>query len=181
MERNRAYGRLRYATDEDFREKRLAEGKLPEVKERKRLTALKSSRKKRAEDPEGYRAKKARGMRELRVKNPEFAQAQNKNTKGWAKRNPGAVKVGKLARRAREIGAAGAFTQAEWHALLESFANTCPRCGRSDEPLTADHIVPLACGGSNDISNIQPLCRLCNCKKGTKTVRYNPWPTEGNE
>jgi len=27
-------------------------------------------------------------------------------------------------------------------------------------------------GGSNDVSNLQPLCRPCNSKKHTRTVDY---------
>lgn len=35
-----------------------------------------------------------------------------------------------------------------------------------------DHVVPVLFGGSNDISNIQPLCRSCNSSKGASTVDY---------
>ena len=42
----------------------------------------------------------------------------------------------------------------------------CFRCGRTAEAhgvvLVVDHVVPQKWGGSNDISNLQPLCEDCN-------------------
>jgi hypothetical protein len=38
--------------------------------------------------------------------------------------------------------------------------------------LTRDHILSLSNGGTDDITNIQPLCVQCNSKKSTKTIRY---------
>lgn len=46
----------------------------------------------------------------------------------------------------------------------------CQGCGRcqTEMPLEVDHIIPLAKGGSNDLSNLQTLCRGCNGSKGAK-------------
>lgn len=46
----------------------------------------------------------------------------------------------------------------------------CQSCGKtkSETNLTIDHIIPLALGGSNDISNLQTLCLSCNSKKKHK-------------
>lgn len=43
----------------------------------------------------------------------------------------------------------------------------CKSCGKTaqESELTIDHIIPLAKGGSNDISNLQTLCLTCNGKK----------------
>ena len=47
----------------------------------------------------------------------------------------------------------------------------CQSCGKANEEtnLTIDHIIPLARGGQNDISNLQTLCFTCNLQKTDKT------------
>ncbi|MBD2496042.1 HNH endonuclease [Nostoc sp. FACHB-280] len=47
----------------------------------------------------------------------------------------------------------------------------CQSCGKTDleTNLTIDHIIPLARGGQNDISNLHTLCLTCNLKKSDKT------------
>jgi hypothetical protein len=47
------------------------------------------------------------------------------------------------------------------------------------ELLHVDHVVPLARGGLNDVTNLQLLCEECNLKKGAAranaSTRYEPW------
>jgi len=77
-------------------------------------------------------------------------------------------------RRTRQIQNGGFHTPTEWKKLKEKNNYTCLCCGRKepDIKLTKDHIIPVSKGGTNNISNIQPLCNYCNVKKYTKTIRY---------
>ena len=43
------------------------------------------------------------------------------------------------------------------------YGKPCIVCGKPSD--TIDHIVPISCGGTNDIENLQPMCRSCNSKK----------------
>jgi 5-methylcytosine-specific restriction endonuclease McrA len=70
-------------------------------------------------------------------------------------------------RRVMKIGNGGSHTLEEWINVKVRNAYLCAICGEADfnARLTEDHIIPLTRGGSDDISNIQPLCNSCNCKK----------------
>ena len=87
----------------------------------------------------------------------------------WKRNNPNSILQYKHKRRS--IESQEHFTAEEWQRLLEKSGSRCLACG-SSEKLSADHVIPLSQGGSNSIENIQVLCVLCNCKKGTKVIDY---------
>ena len=100
-------------------------------------------------------------------------QRSSQRTCQWQRNNPEKVKAKASCRRARKKQSSGSFTASEWTELCRLYNNVCLCCGSSAK-LCADHIVPLSRGGSNSISNIQPLCISCNSKKHTKTIDYRP-------
>jgi hypothetical protein len=63
------------------------------------------------------------------------------------------------------------YTDTQWIELCDRYGWRCLACGKQRK-LTADHVVSVYQGGSDDISNIQPLCKSCNSKKGARTIDY---------
>ena len=57
------------------------------------------------------------------------------------------------------------------HEVFKRDGYKCRECGASKDEtsLEIDHIVPVARGGTNDINNLQTLCRECNRMKHTDT------------
>lgn len=49
----------------------------------------------------------------------------------------------------------------------------CQSCGKkaTETQLNVDHIIPLAKGGSNDLSNLQTLCYQCKKAKSSRCDR----------
>lgn len=73
--------------------------------------------------------------------------------------------------RARQLGARGTITLAQWVMLCGLYGNRCLSCGQSHD-LEIDHIVPLEKGGTNTSDNLQPLCAPCNKKKGRSIENF---------
>ncbi len=87
----------------------------------------------------------------------------------WRRNNPEHHAILTQRYRARKFAAQGSHTAEEWRAILEHFNYQCAKC-QSTSDLTKDHIIPLSKGGSNEVENLQPLCRSCNAKKSNKIL-----------
>jgi 5-methylcytosine-specific restriction endonuclease McrA len=53
--------------------------------------------------------------------------------------------------------------------ILRRDSYKCSYCGRGDLPLTIDHVIPRAQGGSDSWENLVTACTFCNNKKGDRT------------
>lgn len=114
------------------------------------------------ENPEKVAVNSAR----YREKYPEEIKER---LRAYHKKNPHMGAASARRRRARLRGAEGSHTGAEIIALGKLQKWKCACCGKSiKDGYDADHIVPLAKGGSNYISNIQLLCETCNRRKAAK-------------
>jgi 5-methylcytosine-specific restriction endonuclease McrA len=129
---------------------------------RKKLNAMVADWAKRNKN----RIKKNNAARYLRDK-----ERIDKRNREYRKAHPEAANARTHKRRAAKTKAGGAYTSAQWIALCNKYHNRCLCCGKKKK-LTPDHVIPIAKGGSSNISNIQPLCMPCNAHKHTGTTDF---------
>jgi 5-methylcytosine-specific restriction enzyme A len=137
----------------------------PEVRERRRAWH---------KSPAAKAASKA-ALQAYRRKHPDLAREWHRN---YLRAHPEKNQEYCNRHRMRKLGNGGDFTAAAWTTLCAQYDYRCLACGRRTE-LTIDHIVPVSLGGSNDISNIQPLCQSCNSAKHDQVIDYRPRYTPG--
>jgi 5-methylcytosine-specific restriction endonuclease McrA len=151
------------------REKKNANGREWKAKNREKVLA--SSRRYERENADAQRERKHRSY----MQNREAVIARAVQ---WQRDNPEKHAENKRRRRERLAQAPGSHTTADWRALCRKYDNRCLCCGNTGR-IERDHIIPIIKGGSNDIENIQPLCRRCNCSKGQQTIDYRPTSAAG--
>ena len=129
----------------------------------------------RAANPEKVKAKKQRNYqrhRDVKVAKGRDWRAANivharEASKEWKLVHWNQHKTNSRNRRARVRNADGSHTGDQILDLLGKQRNRCAACRKElTSRYHADHVVPLARGGSNDIRNIQLLCPTCNDSKG---------------
>jgi len=152
---------IRNKTDYNLTKKEWRDSNKEKVKESRKKWAVKNKEKRNIITKrwsEKNREKRKEYFKKWRLDNLEKCRQYSRN------------------RRARIYEAFGSHIIGDWETLKAQYNWTCPACGKSEPEiqLTEDHIIPLVKGGSNNIENIQPLCKNCNSRKYTKIITYSP-------
>ena len=122
----------------------------------------------RARDKAYYEANKPRLLAQMTKYNRKNREAYNAKLRRWRRNNPDKVQVWVRNRRAKIKQSAGTHSLEDINRLLVAQGFRCVYCPAdlSDRAnREVDHIVPISRGGSNDVSNIQMLCKSCNRTK----------------
>jgi len=108
--------------------------------------------------------------------NPMDAEIKRRKAEEWReKKRLRACVDGRLRQsRLRAARLKGTHTDEEWKRLVAACYLSCVRCLRYGGKLSKDHIVPIYLGGSDAISNLQPLCQHCNGSKFSESYDWRP-------
>lgn len=107
--------------------------------------------------------------RKRRRENPDKVREAARR---WADKNKDKVREWHKVQMSRRRAQSGCHSVPEWRALLKQCNHKCVGCGCQPDMLERDHIIPVSQGGSDNISNIQPLCGTCNKRKGVQTINF---------
>lgn len=80
----------------------------------------------------------------------------------------------RLRRRLLEKLQGPGWTPQQWETLVRKYHHRCVCCRKKGLQLEPDHVEPIEKGGAHHITNIQPLCKRCNMRKGARYHDYRP-------
>ena len=127
------------------------------------LAARKANKEKIAARSKAY---KQANPDKIRADTRKWHAAHPEVVKNWRKANPEAYRAQVQTRHARMANAEGRHTAEELKAMFQRQRGRCAYCSKSiRDGYHVDHIVPLARGGSNWITNISLACARCNLTK----------------
>lgn len=110
-------------------------------------------------------------------KNPDYSRQYylrdkdnvRKRKQRWYKENPDKAKAYAHKRRALKLAAIGEFTKEDLQLAYHAQKGKCWHCSKHiGKKYHADHLIPLAKGGTNNPNNIVVSCAKCNSSKGAK-------------
>lgn len=125
-------------------------------------------------DGEGYarwRAKnQARRQATVESMRRRWFAANRFDSRVWHQQNRDLDTARRQSRRVEAIRTTiNDLSAAQWAWLLDAYGHRCAYCGEPCAALTPDHVVPLARGGHNTLSNVAPACLGCNTRKQART------------
>lgn len=74
-------------------------------------------------------------------------------------------------RKSRMDRADNDLTAAQWTSIQEAWGG-CAYCGKSDEAMQRDCVLPISRGGRYTVANVVPACRSCNASKSNEEVTH---------
>lgn len=86
------------------------------------------------------------------------AISQSKQAAVWEKTGGRCWYCGKQTRRV------------DWADVMNQRNKDGTKKSDNDHWFTIEHVIPLSLGGTNNIDNLLPACRKCNCTKNKKTI-----------
>ncbi|OYV54240.1 MAG: hypothetical protein B7Z76_15265, partial [Acidiphilium sp. 20-67-58] len=104
--------------------------------------------------------------RKYREANLEKCREANRQ---YALKKPHKFRDSANRRRARLAKAEGNYSNEDIQKIFIQQKGKCIIClvkFTKEKKYTIDHIMPLHLGGSNDVSNLQLVCKGCNSRKG---------------
>lgn len=127
-------------------------------------------------NPESYKKR----SKEWAINNPDWKAQTNRQ---YQLNNPHVYRATKQRRKIRKAqNGEYAISNKEW---IKLYSSPCIYCG-SNKDIQADHVIPIARGGTHGIGNLVPACKTCNTSKRERTItewkkaKRNPEPVTYN-